>query len=329
MNSSTRWIRDFMRLAYRTLLHILVLFLSLCCSRAADPSLARQAASVLMNQYETVISSTSILLAQMHHPSTEESGARALQTPFIYLFMALSAIGPETQAVLESNSDVVLTSARNFIGPAGLGMVRSQNCAIAILKPGTARLLDSEFRESTAIVIGNRRIWNWSIPAPEGRYTEINFYAAIVANSYFVLATSLEDFREVAEALEQTNVDLNSPRGRDLTSLRSHSYWGYRAIRRDEGDAFSSGLHELPSTATELEIFTDITHITDGKLVFNILLTDDPTDSPPAGLPVSERLRFKRVENGLWQAEIPLDMSRRTTGALLRVLFYFGYGVFL
>jgi hypothetical protein len=214
------------------------------------------------------------------------------------------------------------------VAPEGLGGVKASTCTIAILSPGAARTLARDFGELKVEMMDGRPVWTWSIPPSEGYKTADRFYAAIVADSFFVLATGAEEFREVANALDRGTVAAALASGPDLPSLRAHSYWAYRSIRREgTGDKWASGVTALPVSAVALELFTEFD---DGKLYFNIRIPDDPSGGTPADLPSSESIRFQRAGPGTWQAVISISSnSHQTTDAVFRAIFYFGYGVFL
>jgi hypothetical protein len=319
----------------RVLFDASTLLLSFGCSGCyADANPERQATALLLQRYETVVSARSITLSRLQpDQSNQELGLRFLGLPFTYLMGGMKAIGPKGLATLEGGSDIVLTGAKDFVGPEGLGMVSSRSCYIAILKAGAALTLAKEFSKVKVAPLDGRAVWTWSIPpTSEGSKTPVELYAAVLTSSFFVLANDRNDFREMANALVKETGPAELARGRDLTSLRAHDYWAYRAIRRNDAkDAFASGLTALPVSATGLELFTDLS---DEKLVFNILAPDSQSGSAPADLPSSESIRFRRAMPGVWQATIDLTMSNpassgRTTAAVFRVMSYFGYGVAL
>ena len=312
----------------KALLQASILLFPFGCSRGFfDTGLERQAGTLLLREYETVVSARSKVLSRLHldHPN-EDFGPRYLGLPFIYLMGGLKAVGPNTLAVVEAGSDTVLTGAKAFVRPAGLGMVSSRTCYIAILAPGAAKSLAPEFGKVKVTPMDGKPVWTWSLPPSEGYKTDTNFYAAIVTSSFFVLANNEEEFRQAASALAKGTVQTDLPGTRDLTSLRAHAYWAYRAIRRTEGaDYLASGLSGLPVSAVGLELFTEFD---DGKLFFNVLAPDDRSGSTLAGLPSSESIRFQRAGTGVWQSVVSLT-TRQTTSAVFQVLSCFGYGVFL
>ncbi len=307
-----------------------LLLLIFACSAGAETDLQKQAAAVLLSRYETVASARSRVLSQLHPDNpNQEIGPKSLGLAFIYLMGGLKVIGPNTLAAVEGGSDAVLTGAMDFMAPEGLGGVSYRTCDIAILRRGAAQTIAREFSSASTPSIDGGTVWNWSIPPSEGYKTPTDFYAGIVANSFFVLTNNRDDFREVANALAKGTVPTELPNGRDLTALRAHAYWAYRAIRRAKGtDMLASGLSGLPASAVALEVFSEFD---DGKLFFNILIPDDRSGSPPPGLPSAESFHFQRAEAGVWQAAIDWHAltPRQKTAAVFRVMSYFGYGVFL
>jgi len=308
----------------------LLLLLPFACSVGAETELQKQAAAVLLSRYETVVSARSSVLSQLHPDNpNQEVGPKSLGLAFIYLMGGLKAIGPKTLSTVEGGSDTVLTGAMDFVAPEGLGGISYRTCDIAILRRGAAQTIAGEFRNVNTPPIDGRTVWSWSIPPSEGYKTPTDFYAAIVADSFFVLTNNRDDLREVANALAKGKVPTELPSGRDLTALRAHAYWAYRAIRRAKGaDMLASGLSGLPASAVALELFSEYD---DGRLFFNILVPDDRSGSPPPGLPSLESFHFQRAEAGVWQAAIDLQAltPRQKTAGVFRVMSYFGYGVFL
>jgi len=312
----------------KALLQASMFILPLGCSRSyADETTQKQASALLLQRYETVVSARSKVLSRLHfdHPE-QDLGRKHLGLPFIYLMGGLKAVGPNTLAAVEGASDTVLTGAKDFVRPEGLGMVSARTCTIATLAPGAAQALAPEFSKVKVESLDGRPVWTWSIPPSEGYKTATNFYAAIVTNSFFMLANNEQDFRETANALANGKVQGSLPGSPDFTSLRTHPYWAYRTIQRNEGtDALASGLSRLPVSAVALELFTEFD---DGSLFLNVLVPNNPSGSPPAGLPSSELIHFQQARAGVWQAVISLT-TNQTAAAIFQVLSCFGYGVAL
>jgi hypothetical protein len=306
-------------------LQVLLLLLSSGCSRT-DATLQERASGALLQRYETVVAVRSSRLSQLHPGSTNtELGARVLGLPFIYLIAGLKAVSANAFGIVEKRSDFAFTGAKDFVAPEGLGMVTSRASTIVILTPGSALTLTRLFKNIKESTMDGKRVWTWSGSLSEGNKPETTFYAAIVAGSLFVIANDATEFREVASAMERPTIIASPP---DVISLRHHAYWAHRTIRRNpSADNWASGLTDLPESAIGLQLFTDFD---DRKLVFDILVPDDPSGNPPKGLPSSALFRFQRTSPGKWQATIPLSIgSSQITAAEMAVLYYFGYGVFL
>jgi hypothetical protein len=307
-----------------TLLQVSMFLVSSGCSRA-DAKLEEQAAGLLLQRYETVVAVRSVLLPRLRPNPNQEMGPKSLGLPFVYLMAGLKAVSPNALGIVEKGSDVVLTGAKDFVAPEGLGMVTARTSTIAVLTPNTARTLTTEFSKIMVASMDGTGVWSWSSPLSEGYKTEMSFYAAIVASSFFVIANDATEFREVANALQKGTTAAPLPLG--VTSLRAHAYWASRTIRRSPpADYWATGLTQLPASTVGLQLFTEFD---DGKLVFNILIPDDSSGAPPIGLPSSESIRFKRASPGRWEAIIPLGSNSQTTAAIVKVLYYFGYGLAL
>jgi hypothetical protein len=313
----------------KTLFQASIFFLSLGCSRSYADAKLDLATVSLLQRYETIVSARSKAFSQLRLDQPNQFGAKLLGLPFIYLMGALKSVGPDTLTTLERSSDAILTGARTFIRPAGLGMVGSNACFIALITPGEAPRLGAEFSKVNSELLGGQPAWTWTLPPSEGGNTRTTFYASIVDNSFFVLANDAEGFEDITKALAQNNMNADLLNDRDLTSLRAHDYWADPAIHRGKGiDVSASGLDGLPVSAVGLQLFTDLD---DPRLFFNILVTDKGSGSGPATarLPSSDAIRFQRAGTGRWQAVISLTAGDKLDSTLAQVLTCFGYGLAL
>jgi hypothetical protein len=314
----------------RVLTLVLTLFFPLGCSKSlADDNLEKQATAFLLDHYDTLVSARSTVLSSLKLDDPNlSSGPKFLSLPFVYLMGGLKALGPNAIRELEGASDIVLTGAKDFVRPSGLGMVRYRMCTIALLGPGARQVIAPLFSKVKTETIDGRPSWNWSRPPSEGYETPIDFYAGIVANSFFLLTVNMEDFREAANALASGNLKLGLLNDAELVSVRAHAYWAYRRIPRAEAgerpDTLAAGISTLPASVHALELFTQYE---DGRLFFTVLAPNDRSASAPGWLPSSDSIHFQRTKPGAWQAEISLR-TNQTPSALLQVLPYFGYGVF-
>ena len=314
----------------KSVVQALMVSLTYGCSRSsAQANFERQASELLLQRFETVVSARTNVLTRLDfdHPE-QDFGRKYLGVPFVYLMGGLKLIGPNTLHVVEAGSSTVLTGSKDFVAPERNGMVSSRMCYIAILGSEAAPNITREFSKVKVESIDARTVWTWSASPQQGFTTEVRFYAAVVAGSFFVLANDRDDFRETADTLARGakgNARVNAVMDRDLASVRANPYWAYRGIRRTEGaDAAASGLTRLPASAVRLRLFTKFD---DGKLFFDVVVTDDGSGSaPPKGLPSSELMSFQRAGSGVWQATIPLTTSQ-TTNALFQVMGFLGYGL--
>ncbi len=312
----------------KTLLHASMLLVSLAClTSRAEEDLQKQASAFLLGRYETVVSARSRVLAELklNEPNLY-AGPKYLGLPFIYLMGGLKVLGPNAISAVDAASDIVVTGAKEFTRPSGLGMVSYRACYIAILAPGGAQTFARLFKKVKTESINGRTVWTWSRPPSEGYQTPINFYAALVTNSLFVLTINADDFREAANVLANGKVQIDVFGDPEMASLRAHAYWAYRKVRRVEGaDVLASGINKSPASVRALDLFTQFD---DGKLYFDILVQNGQSASVPTGLPSSQLIQFRRARAGVWRATISLTRNE-TREALFQVLAYFGYGVFL
>src|SRR5262249_1175500 len=125
-----------MTLGNTALLQTAMLLMCGCARGQGNSNFEKQATALLLHRYETFVSARSKVLSQLHffEEMQQEIGPKSLGLPFAYLMGGLKAVGPNTLVALEGASDTVLTGAKDYVGPEGLGMVSSRACYIAMLK---------------------------------------------------------------------------------------------------------------------------------------------------------------------------------------------------
>lgn len=306
---------------------------------SGDPERADRArvAAILFGQYSTVAYTDTDLVPEFYNDMPRKAATRAttrlppsLRLPFVQLIGGLKVIGRNALTNLERSVGSVLVGAKDFVAPEGLGMVSSHDCYVGILKKGIQTNIDSDFGAADYESIDGIRVWKWSVPPYEGYPRSTTFYAALVTNSYFVMSNDRSDFqrtsRALARAKRRSEMRINVAR---WESFSRYKYWAYRRIRQHEGDnndSDTTGLAELMPTATALTFFVDM------EKKYSSIQVDSPdqnVNTIPKGLPASERLTFKAVEAGIWEATVPLSTDPATTTTLFRIFQLFGFGVVL
>jgi hypothetical protein len=89
----------------KTLLQASMFLLSFACSRsrAADEKFETQAAALLLQRYETVVSTRSKVLSRLHLDNpNQDFGRKTLGLPFVILMGGLDAVGPNTLGTMKA-----------------------------------------------------------------------------------------------------------------------------------------------------------------------------------------------------------------------------------
>lgn len=289
-------------------------------------------ASLLSTQFETLVYTKSELLASADEINRSANASRlkmneqTLRLPFLELIGGLSALGPTTVNNLKRSYSGVFIGAKDFISPEGIGMVSSRNCYIALARSGTQQDIVSDSHKAQQQVSNGRQVWTWSLPPFEGHPTSTDFYATNLDGLYFVMANDRRTFEEVAEKLTsaETSDTFTLPNSASAwKTFSKHDYWAYRLFKRNGvKDTTAAGLTNATSNALALAFFTDSYQKESTIQVF----TSDK--SPFAFLP-SLPNPFQPSGVGVWKATIPLSNDESGKDALVEVLYYIGFGLFL
>jgi hypothetical protein len=222
-------------------------------------------------------------------------------------------------ADLRQNYTGVLVGAKGFTPPDGIGMASSQECYIGILRPNGRSIIKADFGNAKYESIDGSRVWTWSAPPYEGYPWPTTFYAAEIANAYFILGNDLAEFGEMIRSLTSEHNKSRANAG-SWEPDGVNTYWIYRSIRGSEA-MHIDGI----SNAVVLKF------IIDSAMQSNIEIdtSNKVSKTNPAGLLSSETLHYELKEAGRWQASIPLSRDPATVTALFRVFSAFGFGVVL
>jgi hypothetical protein len=288
-----------------------------------------RAASVLFKRFEVVAYTKAAFLSSSEPNGEAEVDSESnLRLPFIPLIGGLRYLGRPTETDIEDSYESFVVGARDFISPQGLGMVNSSTCYIGILKSGAQPNVEAYFRQATHESIEGRRVWTWSLPAYEGDPTSTKFYAAQIADSYFVLSNNLQDFQAVTTSLTAsegaTTVFMGVP---GWTDFSTQNYWLYRSIRRNGAiDPNAAGTSLLTPDVSAIIFFADA-----GKRqgTLRVLSSDATMKTKPKVLPDSELSRLQPQSTGIWQALLPLATDEPSFDAMFHLFYFLGYGVAL
>jgi hypothetical protein len=295
----------------------------------SDPEM--RASAVLFHQFETVAhTDADFLLHAEAQDATYIKSENALRLPFFDLLASLNVLGPNaTNDILKSYGSF-FSGAKDFAMPEGLGMVSSTACIIGITHDSPASSLDydlSGFARKSDPLDG-QPVWTWSIPNGEGSTKSTTFYAAQIADVYFVLATDRKELEETAHALVQSNnAAASTPRVFDWKTFSAHKYWIYRSIRRegvkDPEAAAIKGL--TPDIVTEV-FYTDIDK---PEGVLRIQSSNQNSQSPPNIFAALLQYSPDPQNPGVWQAKFSFSSNDPGYDPLFQVSALFGFGLAL
>ena len=296
---------------------ILASLLALPEAFAADPNIERQASAFLQERYETVVGTRSNLLSQLHLSGPKaDPYIQHLGTPFIYLIAGLKAVGPTTFSVVEASSELVLTGARDFTGPTGLGMVMARFCYIAVLADGERQAIANEFSKIPPSALGGMAVWTWSVPPFEGHDREITFYATL-SDTVFVVANDRQDLLDALDAMAKQPNIANSSTDSASESVRKHGYWA-------QSDPRQRSWKLLPFPAVKIELWT---RLDDDRLILKVV-PEDPSTQLPAAESVVGLIQLQRRQAGILEATLPLRASP-TMMYIFQAMSLLGYAVVL
>jgi hypothetical protein len=286
-----------------------------------------RAAAVQFKQFEVVAYTKTQFLSssEPHGVGTVDSESN-LRLPFLVLIGSLRYLGPATETAIEESYSSFVVGAGDFTSPRGLGMVHSSTCYIGILKSGAQPNVERYFPGATSESIEGRQVWTWSVPPYEGYPKQTAFYAAQIADSYFVLANNLQDFEATTKALTASEGATTAFMGvPGWTDFSTQNYWLYRSIRRSGVvDLNAAGLSILTADESAIIFFAD-----PGKRAstIRVLSVDPAMKATPKVLPESERSRLQPLGAGVWQALLPLAADEPSFDAMFYLYYFFGFGV--
>jgi hypothetical protein len=292
----------------------------------AGPTAETQAASALFKQFETVAYTKSDFLSKFDDQGSATASEYDMRLPFLSFLGGLMVLGPEAVMDLEKGYSAVLVGAKDFTAPEGIGAVSSNSCYVAILDGNKEPDLEHDFDKAKSELISGNQVWTWSAPPYEGHPKPTYFYAAQVAQRYFVMTNSHDDFLPVVRALSTSDSLLpTSMNALNWETYASQKYWVFRSIG-------GGGLSADGSDTKELKEVIALTFYADAdknESFIRVLSSDKSMKSKPKVLPDSEMNRIEPQGAGIWQARIPLSAEGREDDPLFRVFSYFGFGVVL
>ena len=286
-----------------------------------------RAASVLLKQFEVVAyAKTEFLSGSEPQGGAEVDAESHLRLPFLALIGSLRYLGKTTESGIEESYSSVVVGARDFISPQGLGMVNSSTCYIGILKSGAQPNVETYFRQATHESIEGRQGWTWSVPPYEGYPKPTKFYAAQIADSYFVISNNLQDFQAVTTSLTAPEGATTAFTGvPGWTAFSAQNYWLYRSVRRSGAiDPDAAGTSVLTPDVSAIFFFAD-----PGKRqgTLRVLSSDTTMKTKPNVLPDSELSRLQSQGAGTWQAILPLAKDEPSFDAMFHLFYFLGYGI--
>jgi hypothetical protein len=297
---------------------------------AQGPTRSEVAASILFSDFETVGYTTTEFLSTTFAKTAESGDSTAnMAQPFVELIDGLKALGPNSIKQVEKTYNGFLVGAKDFAPPQGIGAVTSHKCYVGTLKDGPSTNLGPYFHQAVEEVIDARQVWTWSIPAAEGALGPSKFYAAQIGASYFLMTNNREDFLEMANKLASgTTSKPASANVRAWSIFNKYEYWVYRSLSRPNGtrSGKTTTVDELSPDVTAIAFFADVKA---RKGFVRVFSSDTTMKVVPNLLPTSEVARLTPIENGTWQATIPLSKDEAASEALFRVFYNLGFGGYI
>jgi hypothetical protein len=308
----------------------IVAFSSLCYMTGhAQTSQEIRAASALFEQYETVAYARADLSAgsDTNGPLHVDSVVN-LKLPFEELIAAIHILGPTTAADLRNGYGSVLMGAKDFVPPKGIGAVRSRKCYIGVLEGRVQPNIEADFGNTSHELIGGRRVWTWSTRSSNETPSPTEYYAAQIANSYFVMTNNPQDFEQIVRAITSGESSKSAPTGVfGWETFSTHKYWMSRLLRRDGvASPIAAGIKELSPDLAALVFIADVDQRR-GSLM--VLSSDRAMKTVPSVFLDSESNRLQPLGSGIWQTTIPLTNDQAGFNTLFRVFYSFGFGAFL
>jgi hypothetical protein len=293
------------------------------------------AAAALFGRYETVSYAKAALLEALELRAKNQSGdsTNDLELPYSELIEGLGAIGPHAEHDLEQGYGSVLAGARDFGGPVGigpgrdgLGMVNSRKCYVAVRDDSGEPDVEQDFSQVPVMLIAGVRAWIWTIPSEGGAAKSVTFYAAPVANTYFVIANNESDFEAVVAALSSTrgqvNVSIDVP---SWETFSKYDYWVYRMFRRTGvASPDAAGIKDLASDVTALTFFADVNK-REGYV--RILGSDLGAAGAPKMFRKLPSNLFQPQGAGQWQATIQFSKDSADADEMFELFYRLGFGV--
>jgi hypothetical protein len=287
-------------------------------------------ASVLLNQFETVVYVKGEVLLSTEAYHNVKSEVRFLRFPFEELLSALNALGGNTSIGLLSESEAVLLGAKDFRAPSGLGIVRSQRCYIVVLKTGSRFDLRKQFHDRASGSVFGAPVLRWS--ASVGEYGEedptrpTSFFAAQILGSYLLVSNTLDQLRVTANGLNSAKEPAILSQIRDWDLINKRSLWAYRRyLHNANADREASGISLVSPNAQALSFFVDFD---EGTSVLRLSSAVD--EKTPAAIAEKMKLpQFKHLGDGVWETRISLrgdEESAYRVGAILELL---GFGTYV
>jgi hypothetical protein len=246
--------------------------------------------------------------------------------PFLELISALTAVGPSTVDDLKHSYESVLVGASDFTSPDGIGIVASRKCYVAVAGTGGLQGGVLAFQKATPFSVKGAEGVTWSSPPFEGHARRTDFYAGIIASTYFVLTNDRQTFEQTVHELasKEPVTDLRLPNGSlGRTVFGPHEYWAYRVFDRSRAkDVNAAGINSIPTGSLALAFVIDQSNNEGIIHVYSF------ADQAPTFLHSAPKVS-RASESGVWRAALPLSNAETVQNALLELFYYFGFGMFL
>lgn len=300
-----------------------------CLTGRAETKQEMRVASALFEQYETVAyTRTDFPPSSVANEAPFVDSLLNLKLPFEELLSVIHTLGPTAATALKNNYGAVLMGAKDFVPPKGIGAIGSHKCYVGVLRGDVQPNVQADFRNIPYELIDGRRVWTWSPPASDDNPNPPRYYAAQIANSYFVMTNYRQGFEQIAATLSSAeNSGATSTPVFAWEAFSTHSYWMYRSLRRQGVvSPVAAGIKDLSSDVTALVFMADV----DQRSGFLIVQSSDRAMKKVPSVFLDSQLNKLEPQGiGIWQATMPLSKDQAGFNTLFRVFYTFGFGAII
>ncbi|HUJ33057.1 MAG TPA: hypothetical protein VLY23_17380 [Candidatus Acidoferrum sp.] len=284
-------------------------------------------AMVLCRRFETTfLSSAEILSGDAQTASIPSTSLQAIRIPFAELISALKVVGDEATAVTLHNAIQVFGAAKNFRPPPHLGDVQAQFCYVVLLRAGSDLDFSKYLKGDPVSHLGRDPIVTWRLPSTESKPAGTDLFEIEIAHSAILISNSLDDLRETAHQLEDSEKTSVPNLPEEWNQLDKYDFWGYRAyVEPAPENRTAAGMSDIGPGAKALTLVLNL----HSQTCVLRLIGNPELETSATKLTLSEGFPpFAHISNGVWGTEIPLKKDG-SDEAVFGAMALFGFGTYL